>query len=139
MKGWFLLFSEPLQATSRTPCVHVGVGTLPVLEIERALWQVIKWVLDLWLCRDKRLLFLFILLLLLLGCLQEGSIPLHPTRASTHLWCRGGLWSLWLFLFSLCGGCIGLLNFEILGGSPDLLELWVVTNRLVVSEDMGEL
>ena len=106
--------------------VEVGVLTLPLLEVERGLGQVIQGVLSLGLGGDKGLL------LLLVGLLGLGLL--------LSLWLLGlGLLSLWLL--SLDRGLESGLGLDELGLAvvKDGGELGVVDDGVDVTDDVGDL
>jgi hypothetical protein len=117
----YLLLVEPLQTTSTATCIHVGVCPLEVLEVEGALWQVVKRVFWFGLLFDKVIFIIFRLYLLRFLCLGFGD-----------------LFRLFLLL--------GLGRWDILQGflnirdlTKDSLDLGLVDDGLKVPGDVGKL
>lgn len=122
MKGCVLLV-EPLKGTVGATGVLVGVGTLPVLEVEGGLGERVKRVLGLGLLGNKGLVIIIVLLLLLGLLLSLGSGGSSGLGLLLLLWWGNELESL-----------LGPLNL-----APDVLHGGVVEDGLGVTDDVGEL
>ena len=123
MCRWNLLLVEPFESSSGTTGLLVGVGTLPVLKVERGFREQVKRVLSLGLLRNE-VIILIIVLLLLLGLLL--SLRGRSSSGLGLLLLLGRRYK----LESLLG---------VLDRAEDLLECRLVDDGLGVTENVGEL
>jgi len=119
-----ILFVEPFKSSPSSTSFLVGIGTLPVLKVERRFREVIKRVLDFRLRRNE------ILILLLISFFSFGFL--------LSLRSGGGNSRLRFLLLLLLGRRGELDSFlDVCSLAEDGFQLWLVGNSLQVAHEVG--